>query len=581
MKKSTGKSSSSSSASAASVEKDESRLPRRRRQPKREGGTEERAKPEAQSRSRGGRVRQREETSENVLQVSRQRSPKVARRSSVLSAEDEKLDAAQLGDSVIDLAVAKAIRKSEVPNTVFKVFCTHCEPNYSQPWTTRRQTTSTSTGFVTVDSAGQKCLLTNAHSVEHAAVVQVRKRGDHQKYEAEVLCIGLECDLAMLRVSDADFWEGLGPPLQWGPSPQLGEPVTVVGYPLGGDNSSVTQGVVSRTDLQQYSLGSCSLLAIQIDAAINPGNSGGPALNRHSQCVGIAFQSLKDGETENIGYIIPSEVVGHFLEDYRRNGRCLGFGDGGFTWQKLENKSLRKALQLKSKDEGILIKKLDGGGPAKAVLEKGDILLEIGGQKIASDGTVPFRNGERILFSWILSQMFVGDLCRVKLLRDHKEKQVAFPVGKLNLLVPANSDLRRPQYLIVGGLVFVPLSEPFLKSEYGEDFESRAPVRLLDRWQHGFQSFPGEQFVILSHVLAHDVTVGYEHLHNVQIQNFNGTSVKTLQHLAELVDQSKEEYWRFDLDHDEVVVLQAEAARAALPHILQRNMIRSHKSEDV
>lgn len=61
-------------------------------------------------------------------------------------------------------------------------------------------------------------------------------------------------------------------------------------------------------DLQQYSLGSCSLLAIQIDAAINPGNSGGPALNKHRQCVGIAFQSLKDGETENIGYIIPSEV---------------------------------------------------------------------------------------------------------------------------------------------------------------------------------------------------------------------------------------------------------------------------------
>lgn len=66
--------------------------------------------------------------------------------------------------------------------------------------------------------------------------------------------------------------------------------------------------MVSRTDLQQYSMGSCWLLAIQIDAAINPGNSGGPALNKDKQCVGIAFQSLKDGDTENIGYIIPSEV---------------------------------------------------------------------------------------------------------------------------------------------------------------------------------------------------------------------------------------------------------------------------------
>ncbi|EPR63244.1 trypsin domain-containing protein [Toxoplasma gondii GAB2-2007-GAL-DOM2] len=541
---------------------------------------EKRPKPAGHGRTRS-RTRPSRDSQESQGGSERVRKSRKEKKFGCLGSDEDETATPRLGDSVIDEAAVKTILKSEVPNTVFKVFCTHCEPNYSQPWTTRRQTTSMSTGFVTLDANGKQCLLTNAHSVEHAAVVQVRKRGDHQKYEAEVLCIGLECDLAMLRVSDADFWKGLGPPLQWGPSPQLGDPVTVVGYPLGGDNSSVTQGVVSRADLQQYCLGSCSLLAIQIDAAINPGNSGGPALNRSSQCVGIAFQSLKDGDTENIGYIIPSEVVSHFLEDYRRHGRCLGFGDGGFTWQKLENKSLRHSLSLKSKDEGILIKKLDGGGPAKAVLQKGDILLEIGGKRIASDGTVAFRNGERILFTWILSQMFVGDRCSVKLLRQNRERRESFSVGKLNLLVPANSDLRRPQYLIVGGLVFVPLSEPFLKSEYGEDFESRAPVRLLDKWQHGFQSFPGEQFVLLSHVLAHDVTVGYEHLHNVQVQQFNGTSVKTLKHLAELVENSTEKYWRFDLDHDEVVVLEADAARRALPHILQRNMIRSCKSEDV
>lgn len=85
------------------------------------------------------------------------------------------------------------------------------------------------------------------------------------------------------------------------------------------------QGVVSRTDLQQYSMGSCWLLAIQIDAAINPGNSGGPALNKEKQCVGIAFQSLKDGDTENIGYIIPSEVRQH-KESHeilrKREGSC-------------------------------------------------------------------------------------------------------------------------------------------------------------------------------------------------------------------------------------------------------------------
>lgn len=48
----------------------------------------------------------------------------------------------------------------------------------------------------------------------------------------------------------------------------------------GGDNISVTMGVVSRVEPTQYAHSASQLLAIQIDAAINPGNSGGPALVR-------------------------------------------------------------------------------------------------------------------------------------------------------------------------------------------------------------------------------------------------------------------------------------------------------------
>ena len=74
--------------------------------------------------------------------------------------------------------------------------------------------------------------------------------------------------------------------------------VTVVGYPTGnqdsalllpplskfkvshagGDNVSVTKGVVSRVLVWSYSHSHELLLSIQVDAAINPGNSGGPVL---------------------------------------------------------------------------------------------------------------------------------------------------------------------------------------------------------------------------------------------------------------------------------------------------------------
>lgn len=38
--------------------------------------------------------------------------------------------------------------------------------------------------------------------------------------------------------------------------------------------------------------------------------------NSMGDCVGIAFQSMAGGEAENIGYVIPTPVINHFLTDY-------------------------------------------------------------------------------------------------------------------------------------------------------------------------------------------------------------------------------------------------------------------------
>ena len=46
-------------------------------------------------------------------------------------------------------------------------------------------------------------------------------------------------------------------------------------------------------------------------------HAGGPAFNLAGQVVGIAFQSLAGSDAENIGYLIPTNVIQHFLSDYR------------------------------------------------------------------------------------------------------------------------------------------------------------------------------------------------------------------------------------------------------------------------
>ncbi|KAJ0112015.1 hypothetical protein Patl1_01100 [Pistacia atlantica] len=119
--------------------------------------------------------------------------------------------------------------------------------------------------------------------------VKVKRRGDDTKYVAKVLARGVDCDIALLSVESEEFWKD-AKPLQLGQLPRLQDPVTVVGYPLGGDTISVTKGVVSRIEVTSYAHGSSDLLGIQIDAAINPGNSGGPAFNDQGECIGVAFQ---------------------------------------------------------------------------------------------------------------------------------------------------------------------------------------------------------------------------------------------------------------------------------------------------
>lgn len=109
---------------------------------------------------------------------------------------------------------------------------------------------------------------------------------------------------------------------------------------------------------------------------------------------------------------------------------------------------------------------------------------------LANDGTVPFKaGGGRISFSYLLSQQYVGDHAKLRLLRDGKAlPALSVPLKVHTLLVPEASwrrktglrcpDLRLPSYFIVGGLVFTPLCEPYLKSEFGEDFDAKAPSKM-------------------------------------------------------------------------------------------------------
>ncbi|KAK9830697.1 hypothetical protein WJX74_002951 [Apatococcus lobatus] len=469
----------------------------------------------------------------------------------------------------------KALGAEKLMECVVKVFCTHSEPNYSLPWQRKRQYTSTSSGFV-ID--GNR-ILTNAHSVDHHTQVKVRRRGSDTKYMAKVLAVGAECDIAMLTVADKAFWEN-ATPVVFGQLPRLQEAVSVIGYPIGGETLSVTSGVVSRIEVTSYVHGTAELLGIQTDSAINSGNSGGPAFNGRGQCVGIAFQSLKHDEAENIGYVIPQPVIEHFISDFERNKKYTAFPLLGIEWQKTENPYLRKALGMKEGQKGVLIRRVEPTSPAIKALEKGDVLLSFDGNDIASDGTVPFRSGERISFSYLVSLKFTGDQAKLQVLHKGKAKTVTVTLALPARLIPVQGG-RPPSYFIIAGLVFLQATVPYLRSEYGKDFDFEAPVKLLDKMLHGMASHEGQQVVVLSQVLASEISVGYEEIVNTQVLCVNGHKISNLKELVQHVDGSKGVYLRLELDYDQVVILETSAARAATAELLQTHCIPSDRSVDL
>jgi hypothetical protein len=400
-----------------------------------------------------------------------------------------------------------------------------------------------------------------------------------------VLSVGWECDVAVVTVEDDEFWEGL-PAVQLNHKiPHLEEDVLCVGFPIGGDTISVTSGVISRIEVTTYSQASMELLGIQIDAAINSGNSGGPAFNAAGECIGVAFQSMGADEAENIGYVIPSVVVMHFLNDLLKHGKYTGFPTLGLEIQTMENAHLRESYGMAPKQKGVLVSRVVPTSAAAKVVKAGDVLLAFDGETIGNDGTVRFRKHERVMYTWLVAQKFFGEKATMTLLRDGEKTDVE--IESLNpevALVPIHLFTRKhpgPSYFIVGGLVFTSLSLPFLESEYGQDWDRKAPVEMVAWTTVDHAASEDEQIVMLTQVLSHPLTVGYETFENLRLEAVNESKVKNLAHAMEIIDASSGVYLRFRLQHNQVLVLKGDEAKASTEEVLEKHGVPHSMSVDL
>ncbi len=452
---------------------------------------------------------------------------------------------------------------------VVRVYATSQFPDYDCPWQAQPPSRSTGSGVAIADGK----ILTGAHVIANATFLQVQKPADPHKAVARVEAVSHDCDLALLSVEDDDFFAGITP-AEIGELPDLRDHVSAIGFPVGGEEISITEGVVSRVEVQRYSHSQRHLLAVTIDAAINEGSSGGPVYH-NGKVSGIAFQKIS--VADNIGEMVPAPLIRTFLSGVA-SGKAPDIPSMGITVQNMENPLLRRKMGLKDKESGVMVVAVDHGGSASGVLKSGDVLRSIAGMKIANNGTVHYADRYRTRYDVVLGHCYVGDTLGVGILRDGQAMHVELKLQPRSPLVSRSHYDSEPTYFVYGGMVFQVLTRDFLAT--WDEWWNKAPKEFLYYYYFGQRSEERREIVILTQVLNDKINVGYEEFYNEAVLSINGHRPRDMSDFVARLDQA-EGVIELRTSGPGVIMLDSEEVRQAKPRIMNRYHITSDRSADL
>ncbi|MDD5391929.1 MAG: serine protease [Thiothrix sp.] len=457
--------------------------------------------------------------------------------------------------------------REKIKNAVVKVYIVQHTYEALSPWNSDSQKGSGS-GLIIEGNL----ILTNAHVAADATFLEVQRHSETKRYEVEVVYISHESDLALLRTKDPSAYKDVQP-LSLGDLPKMQQQVEVYGFPIGGNTLSVTRGVVSRIEKQNYVHTGENLIAAQVDAAINFGNSGGPVIS-DGKVVGVAMQSTF--LTENIGYMIPTPIIRHVLDDVK-DGKVDGYGFHGFLTQSMENPAMRRKYGLSEDQTGMLVHKVYKNSPADGKIEIGDIVTEIDGHKIENNGTVEFRPGEFIDHTHYIDMHQIGDNLKLKVIRKGQTQEVALHLakpGKEYLLVKPTQYDKQPSYFIFGGFVFMPLNQNVI------DALEATPARIGALTYESPDENRSEA-VIMTKVLPADINKDYHHDTNLLIEKVNGVAVHNFRDFVEKMQAATDDFTTLTASDDYQVIIDRKEAVTRQPDILKQYGVSADRSKDV
>jgi S1-C subfamily serine protease len=480
--------------------------------------------------------------------------------------------------SLLLFCTADGRAQDSIRDLVVKIHAVHHTPDLLRPWTKNSPQQVKGSGVV-IDG---KRILTNAHVVRYASQIYVQPNQSARRMPARVEALSPAIDLALLKLDDDSFFENRGALPFANELPRVKDAVSVYGYPTGGTELSVTQGIVSRIEFTDYYY-QTSGLRIQVDAALNFGNSGGPAVN-DGRLVGLVFSLIQNAQ--NIGYLIPVDEIKLFLADIA-DGIYHGKPQLHDLVQTIENDALRRKLGLPKNVNGMMVTEPyrdDQNYP----LKEWDVITHIGDTPVESDAKVAVRYDLRLSAYYLVQKYAKNGLLPLTIFRDGRTMQVGLPVQPQRDMVIPYLIGANPRYFILGPLVFSPTTQDFLDRLGGQRTSTlgRRSSPLVTR-RFDKPAFPGEEIVMVaSPLFPHRITNGYDDPNNAVVTEINDIPVKNLRHLVEVVRDLRAAQIAFKFARSggfahESMVFNRDELMAATGKILEENGIRYPFSPDL
>ncbi|MBN1672439.1 MAG: hypothetical protein JXR37_15470 [Kiritimatiellae bacterium] len=396
--------------------------------------------------------------------------------------------------------------------------------NEYRPWIKEQPGSTLAAGTVLPG----KRILVLARYLENATLIQVEKWDRPPRFPARVLHVDPQLDLAVVSVDSPGFFDDLKPVTLMRECGAGGD-VTIVSWNDG--RLEVANSRFSRVVAQEGRMGQTSYLAYHFITDLSSGGYG------ESVFKGKRLFGVMQYHDQTRATVIPAELVRAYLDALKKKP----YGSRpqlGVWWQQNRCRAQSEHLGLAGEPRGVFIRRAVPGGSAFGCLQAGDVLLELDGHGISSEGEYRHPVHGMLDFNLIVSDGHAaGDAVSATVLRARRECEVRIPLRNkptATSLIPWRRASRPPPYLIAGGLVFRELDAEYLRS-WGEDWRARIPTRLrvYEGMESESQTPDRRRLLVLSAVLPDAYNLGYHGLAQLIVERVNGLQVDSIAELNE------------------------------------------------